>query len=89
MIPYSFTPDWLINPPPNSPYLTKQENVIELNKFDKLLFLVYNFTTNKERIEYKNFQNYILHDHPKKIEEAREHVKKIQESIGKEKLKLH
>lgn len=89
MVPYSFTPDWLISPPPNSPYLTKQENITQLNKLDKLLFLVYNFSNDKERIEFSNFQKYILHDHPKKIEEAREHVKKIQESLENERLKLH
>ena len=26
LVPYSFKPDWLLKPPPNSPYLTKQEH---------------------------------------------------------------
>lgn len=88
MVPFSFTPDWLLSPPPNSPYLTKQENVTQLSSLDNILYKLYNFSSIDDRIEYENFQEYISHDQPKRIKEAKEHVKKIQQQLQDEKLKL-
>lgn len=86
MVPFSFTPDWLISPPPLSPYLVKQEKISQFNQLDNVIFKIYYLTSDQERKEYNKYINYIKHDHYENILQANEHIKQIQNNIDKGKL---
>lgn len=85
MVPYSFTPDWLLSPPPISPYLIKQEKISQFTKLDDLVFKIYYLTSNEDRKDYNKYINYIKHDHYNNVLKANEHIKLIRENIVNDK----
>ena len=83
MIPLSYKPDWLIKPPDNIPYLTKEKFVTQNKIIDKLLFSYYNITKSEEIEEFKNFQKLISNEGNNDIAKSRQAVKDIQKRLEK------
>jgi hypothetical protein len=81
MIPISYKPDWLIKPPDNIPYLTKETYVTKNKILDKLLFSYYNITKNEELEEFKAFQKLISNEGSNDIAKSRQAVKDIQKRL--------
>lgn len=54
-------PDWLIKPPPTSPFLSKNEYE---NKFTFLAHLIDNYLMKNELAKYVEFNRRISHDFP-------------------------
>lgn len=55
MVPDTYRPDWLLEPPPRNPYLIKKEYVHKRNLFDNIILKAYLNVYGKENLEFKKF----------------------------------
>jgi hypothetical protein len=85
LIPDTYRPDWLLQPPPRNPYLIKESYITKPTIIDKALHKVYHLTYGKENIE---FQKYIQRDEGLDIIRANSNIKIIQNEIREENKKL-
>lgn len=84
MVPSSYRPDWLIQPPPRNPYLIKNEYVMKPNTIDRLVNKIYQITYEKENLE---FNKYIKRDEGLDLNRANYNIKKLQNEIRSLELK--
>lgn len=87
LIPHSYKPDWLLQPPPRNPYLIKKNYITRPSIIDEITHKIYLLTFGKENVE---FQKYIKREEGLNITRANFKIKKIQYEIREvaEQLKL-
>jgi len=78
MVPDTYRPDWLLEPPPRNPYLIKREYFQKRNLLDDFIYKAYLNIYGKENLEFKKF---IKREEGLDLIRANANIKSIQAEI--------
>lgn len=78
LIPDTYRPDWLLQPPPRNPYLIKQEYTTKPNVLDKIAHKIYQISYGKENIEFKK---YIKREEGLDLIRSNENIKRLRKEL--------
>ena len=82
MIPDTYRPDWLLEPPPRNPYLIKREYVQKRNLIDNFILKTYLSVYGKENLEFNKF---IKREEGLDLIRANANIKSLQVEIREQK----